>query len=394
MDCTNFGYCGGIKALSSGGRWVLFLNHSAELGGGELSLFDIAHNIPDSEVVLLSGGPLVGKLQSATVPVRVIDAGSVLGVRRSDGIGKIAGILPALLLLIARLARATGSARLLYANSQKAFVAGALLSLFTRRPLIWHLRDLLTPEHFSGSMRRVTIALANRCAHHVIANSSATADAFRDAGGRTNVTVVHSCIDPAQFEVTPATLPIEALKGGPILGVFSRLASWKGQHVVIRALAGLPDHQLILVGSALFGEENYEAELRRLADERGVAERVHFLGFRYDAAAVMRAVDIVIHSSTSPEPFGRVIVEGMLAGKPVIATAAGGALEIIENHVNGLLVPPEDSDALIEAIRSLEKDPDHALALARSGGVRARTEFSLDASNAKIKQIINAIMTD
>jgi glycosyltransferase involved in cell wall biosynthesis len=378
-------------SLNSRREKILFINHSSELGGGELSLFDIARNMPGCEVLLLSAGPLQEKLRAADVPFSIIDAKAVLDIRRSDGFIQMAAIGPSLLVLIAQLARRARGARVLYANSQKAFVAGALASIVARRPLIWHLRDLLTPEHFSGAMRKLTITLANRCADHVIANSSATADAFRAAGGKVPVTVVHSCIDAAQFDAAPATLPASVLSTGPVLGVFSRLAGWKGQHVVIEALAALPKYQLVLVGDALFGEEAYAAQLRDLAQERGVADRVHFLGFRHDSPALMRAIDVVIHSSTSPEPFGRVIVEGMLAGKPVIATAAGGALEIIDNGVNGLLVPPGDAAALVAAIRKLADVPDYARSLAEKGRRHAVTEFGLEAANARVRAIIDSV---
>lgn len=370
---------------------ILFLNHSSQLGGGELSLFDIARNMPGCEVALLSSGPLEKKLSDAGVATIRIDAGAVLKVRRTDGFNRIFRVSLALVVLVARLLRKARDARLIYANSQKAFVAGALVSIVARRPLIWHLRDLLTSEHFSGSMLRLTIALANRCADHVIANSAATAAEFRAAGGRTPITVVHSCIDATQFDVNPAELPAAALSADTVVGVFSRLAPWKGQHIVIEAVAQLPGTHVVLVGSALFGEEAYVEKLRRLAVKLGVSDRVHFLGFRHDVQAIMRSVDVVIHSSTSPEPFGRVIVEGMLARKPVIATAAGGALEIVEHGVNGLLVPAGDIGALIEAIRTLADRSDYARSLAENGFIRAEAEFSLDAANARVRDVIDSL---
>ena len=141
------------------------------------------------------------------------------------------------------------------------------------------------------------------------------------------------------------------LRPGPLIGVFSRLAPWKGQHVVLQALAKLPGVHCIVAGSALFGEDAYAESLRLLASDLGIEDRVTFLGQRGDVPALMPAVDIVVHPSVDPEPFGRTLVEAMLARTPVIATDAGAASEILDGGEAGTLVPPGDAGALTEAIR-------------------------------------------
>ena len=93
----------------------------------------------------------------------------------------------------------------------------------------------------------------------------------------------------------------------------------------------------------------------------------------------MAACNIVVHTSTEPEPFGRVIVEGQLARRPVIATAAGGALELIQDGVTGRLVPPGDPLALAQTIRELFANPVAAEALGQRGYTHARSTFSLEA---------------
>ncbi len=90
-----------------------------------------------------------------------------------------------------------------------------------------------------------------------------------------------------------------------------------------------------------------------MVESEGLANRAHFLGFRDDVPALMKGVDIVAHTSIAPEPFGRVVVEGMLAGKPVIAARDGGVTEIIDDGRDGLLVPSGDANALAAAIRQL-----------------------------------------
>ncbi|MEO1692579.1 MAG: glycosyltransferase, partial [Cyanobacteria bacterium J06631_6] len=132
-----------------------------------------------------------------------------------------------------------------------------------------------------------------------------------------------------------------------------------------------------LVGEALFGEQEYVAQLKELAAIPELAGRVHWLGFRNDVPTLMKACDVVVHTSTEPEPFGRVIVEGQLAQKPVIAAAAGGALELIENGKNGYLFPPEDNQALSRLIAQLISDRHQAQTIAQQGYQDAQTNFAL-----------------
>jgi glycosyltransferase involved in cell wall biosynthesis len=278
---------------------------------------------------------------------------------------------------------------LLYANSQKAFVVAAVAGRLARRPVLWHLRDILDREHFSGANVRLVIALANRAAVRVVANSQATADAFVAAGGLAHrVRVVHNGIDPAPFvgsgggdeDAASVRGELGVPAGAPLVGVFGRLSPWKGQHVLIDALTRLPTTHAMLVGAPLFGEDAYAERLAADAKALGVDGRVHFMGFRADVPRLTRAADVVVHTSTAPEPFGRVLVEGMLAARPVIATDAGGAREIVRHGETGILVPPGDADALADAVASLLANRDAMAAMGAAGRARALAHFSLGAT--------------
>ena len=142
-------------------------------------------------------------------------------------------------------------------------------------------------------------------------------------------------------------------------------------------LADRPDVQLVIVGDALFGEESYAAEMRALVAQLELGARVHFLGFRSDVPVLMRAVDVLVHTSTAPEPFGRVIAEGMLAERPVIATEGGGASEIVKAGVTAWQVPPKDPSALASAIRDVLANPERARTIAAAGRADALARFTL-----------------
>ena len=366
---------------------ILFLDHAAVLGGAELSLLDVARAERGNggRVLLMEDGPFRDRLAADGVDVRVLGGGERLrAVKKSSALPSPRAAFGALG-VARRVAAEARAFDLIYANSQKSFVVAAVAGRLARRPVLWHLRDILDREHFSGANVRLVVALANRAASRVVANSRATADAFVAAGGLADrVRVVHNGIDPAPFLSAADDGAVRAELGipypAPLLGVFGRLSPWKGQHVMIEALTRLPTTHVVFVGAPLFGEDAYAERLAADAKARGVADRVHFLGFRADVPRLTRAVDVVVHTSTAPEPFGRVLVEGMLAARPVIATAAGGATEIVRDGETGLLVPPGDADALADAVASLLATPGAMARMGEAGRARALAHFSLDAT--------------
>ncbi|MFQ5569662.1 MAG: glycosyltransferase family 4 protein [Rhodothermales bacterium] len=378
---------------------VLFLDHTGLLGGAELTLLDIArHFAAESKMILFEDGPFRERLEAAGVPVEILPAPApVRGVRREAGLWQDVKSLPGVLTLVRHVARRSRGYDVLYASSQKAFVVAALAGRLARKPVLWHLHDLLTPEHFSHTHRRLVVGLANRWTARVITNSEASARAFIASGGQaSNIHVVYLGLRPERFTNVSSTA-VEALRraigidGGPIVSVFSRLAPWKGQHVLLEALADVPQVHALLIGQALFGEEDYAASLHRLAEALGITGRVHFLGFRDDIPELLHLSDVVLHTSTAPEPFGRVVVEGMLAGRPVVATHAGGVLEIIEDGKTGILVEPGDAHALARALNHLLSSPDEAHALAKAGQAAAQTRFSMQRMLNDIEQQIEEV---
>jgi len=379
---------------------VLFVDHSGEPGGGELVLLSPAQHMgARCHVVIMADGKFPDLLAKANIPHSVLPMPrAVLGVRRESGVGRFLVAAPGAILSISRLIGAAARADIVYANTQKAFVTGAIAAWIARRPIVWHLHDILSEAHFSRLSVKVVVWLSNRLATRIVANSRATAEALMSAGGNAKrICVIWNGIDSRPFDAvtdadTSAFRSALGLGEVPLLGAFGRLAPWKGQHVMVEALRRLPGVHALVVGQVLYGEHDYEAALRRSVAEWGLADRVHFLGFRMDIPVLMRAVDVVVHTSTAPEPFGRVIVEGMMSGRPVVATAGGGPEEIIEDGISGIIVPPNDSYRLAAAIRSLLEPSawrDQMVGAARD---RARQLFSLDTMLKQTDDLIYGLM--
>jgi glycosyltransferase involved in cell wall biosynthesis len=376
---------------------ILYIDQTGQLGGGELSLFDWLRISPqNARVVLFEDGPFRPMLEEIGVPVDVLPLAALKEVRRESGLWKLLSTVPAWLSLRRRLAHAASQADVLYANSQKAF----LLSAFARRagqPLVWHLRDILTGEHFSPVLRRIAVSTGNRFATAIIVNSKATAEAFVTAGGRPHLLrEVPDGVSARPFdEVDPETvkrLRQELCPPGKVLiGVFGRLAEWKGQHILLEAIVNLPDVHLCIVGDALFGEKPYAETLKNRAGKPDLAQRVTFLGFRRDIPALMKCMDIIVHTSIVAEPLGRVILEGMLARKPVIATRAGGAAEIVQDRQNGLLVTPGSVSELFSALKLLCTDGKLSQAIALAGRRRAERDYSLEIMADRVKRVLQGL---
>jgi glycosyltransferase involved in cell wall biosynthesis len=373
---------------------VLFVDHTGQIGGAELILLDVVEGRAQSSAFLFEDGPLGQALTERKLKLITSKWGVGLSQFRRDSswlaavplVGRLAAI-------VGEIAQVSRAHDVVYANSQKAFVLSAIASLFVRRPLIWHLHDIISPEHFGAMQRRTQVFLANARATKVIVPSQAAATAFIEAGGKRDlVEIVPNGLALSPEPRTPGELRQSlGLPTGPLVGVFSRLARWKGQHVLLEALAGLPGVGCIIVGDALFGEQAYAAELKQMVLAQGLADRVRFLGHRGDVPTLMKAVDVMVHPSIDPEPFGRTLVEAMLAGVPVIATDAGAAPDILEGGRAGTLVPPNDAEVLRNAIAAVLREPQALRGQLEYASLRAHAQYSvtrmLDAIGLVIRRL-------
>ncbi len=362
---------------------VLFLDQSGKLGGAELSLADLASAFgPDSSVALFQDGPFRERLEALGVAVQVLKNRAIESRKEAgfwQGLRSVARSFP----LIQEIAYQAKSYDLIYANTQKAFIFGALAGLISKRPVVYHLRDILSSDHFSQININVAVFIANHCSHLVIANSQATAQSFIQSGGNPDlVKVVYNGFDPEIYQATAidrSRLRDELkLEDKFVIGQFSRLSPWKGQHILLDALAQCPESVVgLFVGDALFGEDDYVQQIKQQVQELGLTDRVHFLGFRSDIPALMAACDVVAHTSISPEPFGRVIVEGMLCEKPVIAAAAGGAAELIVHGETGWSIAPGDATALAKTIQHCFANPLHCQKVAAQAKKAGSDQFQV-----------------
>ncbi|MBX2834032.1 MAG: glycosyltransferase family 4 protein [Micavibrio sp.] len=342
---------------------VLFLTHVGDPGGAEFKMLDFCEKLPfDCEIAYFQKGSLGEHMNKRALKGDVFEMPrSLIGFKRRDGILSALKIVPDALKFIKRLIGKLRYYDVLVGMSQNSFILCAVAKPLVQKPIIWCMNDLVSREHFSGGTVKLMVILGNLCADAVVVNSEASKAAWIKAGGnKQRVSVIYPGIDFGVFdEALKETDKINEIKGRyspdhkPIIGLFGRITPWKGQEVFLRAIAEVPEAVGLIVGEAFFGEEAFLEKLKALAEELGIKDRVHFTGHVNEVPLYMAACDVIAHCSTAPEPFGLVIVEGLAAKKPVIATDGGGAAEIIKHGVNGYLYNRSDPDKLSYCIVSI-----------------------------------------
>jgi glycosyltransferase involved in cell wall biosynthesis len=380
---------------------VLFLGHTAVLGGAEIALLRLVGAIDRTRfvpvVVLFSDGLLVEHLARLSVETHVLPLAPGIVNARKDTLGPTAilrmrdiAVTFGYVYRLARLIRSLG-VDLVHANTLKADVIGGLAATLAGRPVIWHVHELLQSGYLPAFARRAFLALGRTLPNHILTNSHSTLS-YLLPGRRDRMSVVHPGIDVRPR--TPAKGPSPLAR--PVVGLVGRIAPFKGQHVFIRAaarvLAEFPSAKFKIVGGALFGEDVYEQSLRALAATLGLDGAIEFTGFRDDARCLIRDVDVLVHASVLGEGFGQVVIEGMAAGKPIVATNGGAIPEIIEDGVTGLLVPMGDDQAMARAICSLLSDPARATEMGQIGRRRVLQKFTVEQTAEKVQSVYEGVL--
>jgi len=380
---------------------ILFMTHVGEPGGAELKMIDLCRVVRGRAAALLfQHGSLEDVLRGHGITVSVCPMPSATReVRKEAGVFGVLRAIPGVLSMIRNVARTGRQFDVVVCFSQKSFVLASLAKPFMRRPILWFMNDILSPAHFSKALIRLLVLVSRHTANHIVLNSLASLDAWREAGGRRRgVSVIYPGVQDEQIAAQlrdPQRIAFFREKyspdAKPLIGMFGRISRWKGQEVFLRAIARLPGVNAVVVGGALFGEEDYERKIRMLSAELGLQERVSFAGHVSEVMSLMAACDVVAHCSTAPEPFGLVIAEAMLAGTPVVASDAGGAREIVVAGETGQLTSPGDHEALARAIGQYLADPQWAREMAQRAAARAGEQFSGAAMTAGFFAALEAL---
>jgi glycosyltransferase involved in cell wall biosynthesis len=343
------------------------------VGGVESGVMDSARGYVargHTSIVISNGGRLVERLaREGTIhhalPVHKKSLSTALGL-----VPKVARILKA------------SKADIVHARSRVPAWIGHYAARRAGVPFVTTVHGFYSPHFFSRIMVRGerVIAVSRPVAEY--ATASLNADPAR-------IRVIHRGIEPERYADAPDATRVAALRkelgvpeGHAVVAIIGRITRLKGHPVFLEAMARvigqLPDVCALVVGAAPPRKAPYLDELKALATKLGLGERAVFAGSRPDVPEVLHACDVVVNASTQPESFGRTLIEAMAAGRPVVATAHGGALDIVADGVCGRLVPPERPDALADALLGILRSPDRGREMGQAGRARVLEHFTVD----------------
>lgn len=389
---------------------IVYLNPCGKLGGAETSLAEMLASLREAQpswelsLVLGEDGPLAGVARDLGVRVvvepfpptlaRLGDSGARPMTVAWGGLRALHGILA----YTRRLAKALAAIRpdIIHTNGFKMHVLASWAG-GKETPIIWHIRDYVSSRPLMKFLLRLH---ASRCAAAIGNSQSVAQDIQQVCGPQLETHCIYNAVDLTRYSPGGSKANLDALSQLPPaadstlrIGLIATLARWKGHAVFLSALAQLPDdvvYRGYVVGGAIYQTGNSQwtlQELRTLSGKLGIAERVGFTGYVQEPADAMRALDIVVHASTSPEPFGRVIAEGMACGRAVICSNGGGARELISDGHDALSHPPGDATALAGRIADLARNPELRARIGSAARAAAERRFKLSRLAQEVIQL-------
>lgn len=372
---------------------IAFVSHSAGRGGAEKVLLELIDALSargvECRCLLPRRGPLVRDLETRGIPTAIVRYGWWMGRNPSvwKRVRKTFRSLYAAPRAAALIRR--WKCDVVYTNTITVCV-GALAAKLIGRPHVWHIHEFGYADHrlafHLGAW--LSLGLVDRLSAACIVNSQAVAAAYSARVDPSKLYVVYYSVILPQPPATndgpddrPNTRPIRCV-------VVGALGQGKGQEDAILAIreltrAGVPAH-LDLVGN---GKPEYVETLRRLVRDSDLEDRVRFVGYVDNPAPFMQAADCVLMCSRH-EAFGRVTVEGMKLGKPVIGTSTGGTPEIVRDGETGLLYTPGDFRGLADRIGYLHAHPQVAQRMGRNGRCSAEERFTQGRFGGEVLSIL------
>ncbi|MCG5502061.1 glycosyltransferase family 4 protein [Ectothiorhodospira lacustris] len=298
---------------------------------------------------------------------------------------------------LARIAR-TERADLIYLNNDFiANMAGVIAGRLAGCPVVLHERNIPSPDS------RLAVFLT-RWISRFLAISGPVRQGLLDLGvAPERITMVPEGLDLARYAARDAA-QVKALRArlgvgpeDPMVVMAGMIMDWKGQHVLIQAvpsvLAVHPRARFVLIGEAPPGRDDYLRALQQQVNEMGLADAVHFAGYQDDVPLFMQAADAVVHGSISPEPFGRVVIEAMAMGTPILATDIGAPPEIIRDGETGFLVAPGQPMALAEVLNRVLGDTDLRTRMGRAAMEEVARKYSVQRHAGLVQAVFDELLT-
>ena len=263
-------------------------------------------------------------------------------------------------------------------------------------PSVWWVNDIVSADFFPWLARFGFLRTARKSAARLVTVGEFGRQALLAQGlPEALVTTIHNGIPLARYENgnrawlrEQLNLPGEAR----LVGIVGRFTPWKGQETFLQMALKLiregVDAHFVLAGRAFNEEQAFESKLKSLA--AAAPDRIHFIPFQDSIANLLSGLDVFVHASQRPEPFGRVIIEAMAARVPVVASRAGAVPEIVAHEKNGLLAAPGDVDEFASRVKRLLADSVLARSLGQAGRQTVEQRFTIERVKADFEQVLDS----
>lgn len=337
-------------------------------------------------VVLGHHGPLADKLVEAGAEIAFIRLG-ILRRKYKTPVGML-NRLSVLLKASRSLKRLIieKQIEIVYSNTT-AVLAGAFAAKAMGIKHVWHIHEIIeSPKWLSRFLGK----LVNRYSHTVIVVSAAVQQSWGQYVTADKLQLIHNGIDYSPYLQASGKLRIElgVSEDTVVVGMVGRVHYWKGQDYFLQIASQLnkkfPDLHFVMIGDAFPGYEYLYEQHSAIIHKENLQKKVTNLGYRTDVAELLQGFDILVLPSILPDPFPTVILEAMAAGKPVVATQQGGAMEMVENGHTGLWIPLNNATLAAAAMEPLVTDQTLRKLMGDRGRQKVLTQFSLEAFENKL----------
>lgn len=393
-----------VSAPQVGPRNIFFIHSSDDLYGSDVLLLELVRGLDKDRfvpwVLLPSDTRHIGKLSPELIRSGVAFRHIPYPVLRRRyftplGLLKFAHESITGLKLLRALAR-EHKAVLIHTNTL-AVPIGAILARTLSIPHVWHIHEILVKPRF---VRKLLHRMVARWSDVGVCISEAVRKHVAEDQPKANLVVVRNGIRPTDFsQVARGELraSLNLAPGTVLIGTIGRISAWKGQSVLAQAV-GLLKHgthsvHTVVVGGVFDGDLRALHALQQVIHEQVIENVFTIRDFHPDARVLLQDLDIFVLPSVLPEPFGLVVTEAMAAGLPVVATNHGGPKEVVLQNETGLLVPPNDADAMAAALLTLIASPELRKSFGDEGRRRMQTHFGLDRFIEQMSALYNELLS-
>lgn len=386
---------------------IAYLESTSRMGGGEHVLLALLQRLPRHEfepyLFCPEAGELTSRAREMQIPTIIQPLPAFASLSRVRNNKKILNPLAVIYDLVVVTIAAVLIARqlkvaqieLIHTNTLFGHLYGGIAARLLRIPCVWHVHDAIETQRFGGLAGWVWRQLGRGLATRIVGCSQCAVQAF---SGSAKELTIYMGVDPNLLSSNnrPNWRARLNLAADTCLVGYVRRIDWsKGLDLLVETARQVVVQDsrahFVIIGEIMFGDRSYAEQIRARVRDLGLDEHWHAVGYVADAAKYLSEFDCVVLPSRR-EPFGLIALEAGLASRAVVAFAVGGIPEIIESGVNGILVPPEDSSALADAIVGVLNDPARSCALGEALQERVLADFDIHRSVNRFLELYRSIL--